>query len=485
MRTRLVIWGSNAEDQKVLLGISLNADENKIELVAIPARDCTEEFYNKMMSTWRDGGDLELPISTEKRTLELTMSESILPEDFRVERSDMIQRAQMEWHFLVLSTKLYRNFKSELEEVSDKIKRLDNYDKAIWDELKSLWDNIQKHIFDRNILRDHSDSLREKSNALFEELKKLRSSVEKDILAKSTEIFNTFSLKIEEINNRINSGGVLKLIFDDLKKIQEEFKSFPFTREDRNKVFKFLDDSFNAIREKRNVSGGPQKNEQHRSSEGAMDRISARLAGLNQAVQKIQKSIEFDQKDIDFENKRIASSSSQLEAQIRVAKIKMIEDRMKSKKEKLEELTAIRATLDKTTDSLKRKEEKRIKKVDEKEHRKEEEQKVKAKFEEEINLKQVVKAEDEEKLIKAAEEIKAGNKERKRIPKNIQPNPPVENTELTIDETQGVNDALDEHLDISNGEQDLSSSAENSDSAVSDNNDNQPESASDSKPTEE
>ncbi len=413
MRTRIVVWGTNAQDQKVLIGISLLADENKIELVAIPARDCSEDFYNQMMNQWREGADLVFPESTEKRTLELTMSESILPEDFRVERSDMIQRAQMEWHFLVLSTKLYRNFKTELEDMADKVKRLEVYDKNLWDELKSLWETIQKHTFDRNILRDHADSLREKSNSIFEELKKLRSSVEQELVSKSSALVAAFQAKLDDINNRIQSGGVLKLIFDDLKKIQEEFKTQSLTKEDRNSFFKKLDEAFNAIREKRN-SGSSKPSNAGENNGGAMNRVNARMQGLEQAIKKIEKSIEYDLKDIEFENKRIATSTGQLEAQIRVAKIKMIEDRIKSKKEKLDELNKVKTGLLKSTEVLKKKEEKRIKKNEEKEHRKEVEEKVKARYEVEIQQKQNVEPEMEDKLIKAAEEIKLSKRSRKK-----------------------------------------------------------------------
>ncbi|NOT36944.1 MAG: hypothetical protein HOP11_06170 [Saprospiraceae bacterium] len=428
MRTRLVVWGTNSKDEKVLLGISLNADDNKINLVSIPAKDCTEEFYNQMMNQWREGADLELPASTEKRTLELTMSESILPEDFRVEKSDTIQRAQMEWHFLVLSTKLYRNFKSELEDMSTKVRSLENYDKTVWDDLKGLWDNIQKHIFDRNIIRDHSDSLREKSNALFEELKKLRSSIEQEFNTKSAAILEAFNAKMEEINSRIESGGVLKLIFDDLKKIQEEYRSQSMMKDDRNKLSRKLDEAFNTVREKRN-SGNPNNKEGNQFQGGALGRITARLKGLEDAVKKIERSIEYDQKDIDFENKRIQSSSGQLEAQIRVAKIKMIEDRIKSKKEKLDELNKIKLSLDKTTDSLKKKEEKRIKKTEEKVIRKVEEEKIKARVEEEIQAKQAENTVVEDKLIKAAEEIKESKRPRKKIT-----TPVVEENTSTTDE---------------------------------------------------
>lgn len=96
-----------------------------------------------MMSEWREGKDLDIPSSAEHRINELTMSDSILPDDIKVERSDVIQRAQMEWHFVVLSSKLYRNFKTELEDFSDKVKRLEIFDQSVWDELKGLWDGVQ------------------------------------------------------------------------------------------------------------------------------------------------------------------------------------------------------------------------------------------------------------------------------------------------------------------------------------------------------
>ena len=429
MRTRLVVWGTNAEDQKVLIGISLLADENKIELVAIPVRDCTEEFYNRMMNEWREGADLQFPESVERRSLELTVSESILPEDFRVERSDVIQRAQMEWHFLVLSTKLYRNFKSELEDVAHKIRHLEGYDKATWDDLKSLWDSIQKHSFDKNIIRDHADSLREKSNALFEELKKLRSSVEQELISKSSAILDSFNSKIEEIHNRINTGGVLKIIFDDLKRIQEEFRSQNMVKEDRNTLIKKLDQAFNAVRDKR--SGAPGVRQDGDKSQGASDRLNARLEGLDQDIKKIEKSIDFDKKDIDFENKRIASSTGQLEAQIRVAKIKMIEDRMKSKQEKLDELLKIKSSLLKSSEALKKKEEKRQRKFEEKQSQKLEEEKIRAKYEEAVIQNQQVDPVIEEKLLKAAEEIKSAKKSRNRDSGlSTETNVPVTDTDM-------------------------------------------------------
>ncbi|MBK9992906.1 MAG: hypothetical protein IPP01_02690 [Saprospiraceae bacterium] len=125
------------------MAIALNADENKIDIWSIPEREITEEFFNQMMSEWREGKDLDIPSSAEHRINELTMSDSILPDDIKVERA--MSSKELKWNgiFVVLSSKLYRNFKTELEDFSDKVKRLEIFDQSVWDELKGLWDGVQ------------------------------------------------------------------------------------------------------------------------------------------------------------------------------------------------------------------------------------------------------------------------------------------------------------------------------------------------------
>ena len=81
MRSRIVVWGTNSKDEKVLLAIALNADDNKIDIWSIPEKEITEEFYNLMMSEWREGKDLEIPNTAEHRVNELTMADGILPDD--------------------------------------------------------------------------------------------------------------------------------------------------------------------------------------------------------------------------------------------------------------------------------------------------------------------------------------------------------------------------------------------------------------------
>ncbi len=410
MRSRLVIWGTNAENEKVLLAISLNAEENKVEIHSIPEVDITEEYFNTMMSLWREGEDLNFPPSTVHRIMELTMAEGILPEDLKVERGDVIQRAQLEWHFLVLSSKLYKNYKNDLEDISDKIKRLEVYDQKLWDELKGLWDNIQKHIYEKNLLRDHGDALKSKTNALFEELKVLRKALNSEMEQKSKQITDQIIHQIQAIEEKISSGAVLKPQFDALKKIQDDFRSISVTRDHKDFVIKKMNEVFKIIREKREH----RSNKPGTTESDSGDHITRRFEGLLQAIYRMDQSIARDKRDIVFENRRIETTSAQLEAQIRVAKIRMIEESIRSKQEKLDELLITKVKLEKITEKIKKREEKQLERVKETHRLKEEELRIKAKITDEIHhAKDTVSEEENERLIKAADDIKKSNTRRK------------------------------------------------------------------------
>lgn len=406
MRSRLVIWGTNSKDERVLLAVSLLAEDNKVEIWSIPERDTSEEFYNQMMSHWREGSEFELPKSAEHRITALTMADTILPDDLKVEKSDVIQRAQLEWHFVVLSTKLYKNYKNDFEEIGDKIKRLEEFNQDLWNELKDLWSNVQQHIFDKNLQRDHSDSLREKSNSLFEELKKHRKAHQSELNQKSKEAFQKYAGVLDGIAEKISSGGVLKLLFEELVMLQKELKEISFSRSDRESILSKLNECFKSIREKRENRGAKKD-----SNFSSSDRLNSRYEGLIGAIKRLSDSVEYEKKNIDFENKRIATTDGQLEAQIRVAKIKMIEERLRSKETKLNELLDTKVKLEAQMEKIAKKGEK----LKQKRERKEKIEIAKEKIIEEIQ-ETIEKAQSEvpdevqEKLTKAAEEIKTSKR---------------------------------------------------------------------------
>ena len=103
MKTKLVLWGTDAEENKVLIALSLRTLENKVDIWTFSESIVTEEFGKKLMDEWRNGQDLEFPEGNIHIERELTMTDGLLPDDIKVSRGDLIQRAQTEWHFAVLS----------------------------------------------------------------------------------------------------------------------------------------------------------------------------------------------------------------------------------------------------------------------------------------------------------------------------------------------------------------------------------------------
>jgi gas vesicle protein len=339
MKTRIVMWGSNEKDQKVLIAIALRAADNVVDVFTFPFETTTEEFYNLMLNEWREAHEVPFPEGFTHIIRPLTASDSILPEGLKVDRSDIIQRAQTEWHFVVLSNKLYQSFLHELEDIKEKLKSADNYKNNLWEEMKESWEKIQKNIFDKTLLREHGQQLREMTNDIFTQLKDMRKNLDTEVDRVSREFADKFNTKLDEVEEKIKSGLGLQPLFNDLKKMQQEFKDAELSRGDRAKIWKRIDNAFKAVKEKK-------FGEKSTRDTSALDRLSRRYEGLMSAIDKMEKSIRRDDKDKHFQDDRIANTEGQLEAQIRMAKLKMIDERVNSKNEKLAEMLKTKVELE-------------------------------------------------------------------------------------------------------------------------------------------
>ena len=399
MKTRIVLWGTNEKDEKLLIALSLNAKANKVDLYTIPAAEATEEFYNLMNNQWRSGEEIDFPESHTHEERPLSMGDSLLPENILVERTDVVARAQTEWHFVVLSSKLYQAYRSEVDELKEKIDNAKTFEKEVWEELKSFWSKVQTQINEQNIFRDHGEKLREHSNALFSEMKKLRKSVDEEYKKRSKEFMTKFMENLETIEEKVTSGLSLQPLFNELKNIQQEYRNTPFTKDDRQKVWDRLDKAFKTIKEKKY---GPNKAGDNRPS--ALNRVTRRYEGLMKAIEKMQRSIDRDKRDLSYEDRRIKETGGQLEAQIRQAKVKMIEVRVASKTEKLDDMLKTKVELEAKIEKEKVREEKRA----EQEKKKEAAEKVKEKIAAEMKVAASNLDVSAEVLEKAAEEISEG-----------------------------------------------------------------------------
>ncbi len=354
MKTKLVLWGTNAQDERVLIAMQLRAADNKVEIWTFPEAIATPDFAQQMLNEWRNSAsDLAFPEGFTHLERELTVTESILPEDIKVERGDIIQRAQSEWHFIVLSTKLHESYKSEIAEIQDKVAQLSDYSGEVWDSLKGFWNKVQEQVKDRNLFREHAEVLRDSTNGLFDQLKQMRTSMSNEFEDNSKNLYAQFNNILDEIEKKVEIGiQRFPEIFEDLKKTQASFRDKKLTRDHSNEIWNRIDNMFKVVKEKKFGTNAINDN-------SAGDRLARRYEGLIGAIDKMQESIDRDKDELDFQTKRANNSQGQLEVQIRQAKINMILERVKSKEEKLREMLATKADVEGKMNNFKEKEAKK------------------------------------------------------------------------------------------------------------------------------
>lgn len=402
MKTKIVLWGANEADEKLLIGVELVEKENKVLIHTIPEAEATEATYKAMMDEWRNGNEFEWPAGHKEVIRELSVADGLLPDEIKVERTDLIARAKAEWHFVVLSSKLYEMYKSEVEDFKERVDTLTDYDGGIWEELKTFWTKVQAQVQDRNLFREHATQLRKNTNELFDSMKALKKTADTEFKKKSKELSAEFKTQINEINEKIEKGLGFKPIFDQLKKLQSQIKEASFTRDDRNDLWKKIDKSFKTIKEKQFGDGQGGK-------QSGASRLAGRYDGLMAAINRMEHSIKRDTNERDFQTKRINNTDGQLEAQIRQAKLQMIEERIASKQLKLDDMLKTKVDLEAKMEREKAKEAARLEKAKAKEVEKELKEKVKA----EIAQKRLERSPEEEaELQKAAEAIAETKKRR-------------------------------------------------------------------------
>lgn len=327
------------------MGPELNANSNCVESLIFTGENASEELSDQLMNNWRKGEAVAFPEGHEHVKTELSASGSILPEGYSAaDKEDLLKRTQTEWLFIVLSTKLFQTYESELNELQDRVEKMSKYSKEMWEELKTFQTKIQTQVQEQNLFREHTNILRERLNELFGSLKKLREVEDSAFETAASEVYQRMSAILNQVDEALekNSGQWAKH-FDKLKGLQAELKTARLTREGRNEIWARIDKAFKEVKDRRFGEG----NAQNTNSGSIETRLERRIDGLKQAIQKMDSSVSRDQKDYDFLHKKLSNSNAtQLETQLSEVRAKMIHERLESKKAKLADMNKTLAELE-------------------------------------------------------------------------------------------------------------------------------------------
>lgn len=378
MKTKIVLWGTNENDEKILIGIELLEAENKVKIYTFPESAAKEDFYNLMLNDWRINNPVVFPEDHQVIERPLSITESLLPDEIKVTRTDVINRAKAEWHFVVLSAKLYQSYKIEVEGFKERISNLDAFDKNIWEELKAFWKKVQDQVYEKSLFRSHAKTLQNETNQLFDKLKEFRKKLDQEFHKASKERAKTFHERLSKVEQKLSEGLGLQPLWNEMKNIQSSFRSENLAKGDRNELWNKIDALFKSIKEKKYGSkqGSGSKN-------SALERIQNRYKGLMAAIKKMENSIKWDKKDMNFQGDRVEETFGQLEQEIRKAKMLMIEERINSKEAKLAEMHETRIMLEEKLE----KEKEKAAKMEEARKIKEAEQEAKERIKKEIEIK--------------------------------------------------------------------------------------------------
>jgi len=396
MRNRIAVWGRDAQEKRVLITIELQVSDNIVRIQTYPEKVVSDDIFKSFMDNWRKNKEAELPEPDRVIARELSVTDGILPDDLKAEQTDMILRAQTEWHYHVLSNKLAEAYKSELAEIEDRIERAGEYSSDLWNQAKNFWQKVQGQLQDKTLLREQGNDIRKRVDVSFEKLKAMREVLNEKYKEQSVKNVAKFGELLEDAEKRITEGTHLNKVFSDLRDIQKKFHNVKFTKTDRDAIYKRIDAAFKTVKEKRGQGGGNNRN---------AGRSQSRLDGLIKAMDRMKSGIGRDENDLKFERRRIEKTDGQLEKQIREAKVVMIESRIASKQVKLDDMIKTRAMLEKKVEQEQAKAERNAKKAAERAAA----EAAKAKIAADMATR-VISPEEEAKLKAAAEKIKEGKK---------------------------------------------------------------------------
>lgn len=250
MNTRLVMWGEIGTDRKALIAINLEEETAKIHIYAFPREEVTKEIQDALFVEWKNGGDFTFPENAIHWEIDAN-SDTILPEDVKVERLDIVLQSQHKWGKKLMSSRINQLLTDEVKLLEEKASVVAEYDQSLWDKAKTQWEKIASYQKKNEISWEQTSVLKDKINTVFEALKAVKRINNENEDQANAVLVKSYFKRIEDLQAKLIYNDQWKHIFDELKKIQAELKEATIRWNHKRNLYNQVNAIFDDLRKYR------------------------------------------------------------------------------------------------------------------------------------------------------------------------------------------------------------------------------------------
>jgi len=244
------MWGEIGTDRKALIAINLEEETAKIHIYAFPREEVTKEVQDGLFVEWKNGGEFTFPENAIHWEIDAN-SDTILPEDVKVERLDIVLQSQHKWGKKLMSSKINQLLTDEVKLLEEKASVVAEYDQSLWDKAKAQWEKIASYQKKNEISWEQTSVLKDKINTVFEALKAVKRINNENEDQANAVLVKSYFKRIEDLQAKLIYNDQWKYIFDELKKIQAELKDASIRWNHKRNLYNQVNAIFDDLRKYR------------------------------------------------------------------------------------------------------------------------------------------------------------------------------------------------------------------------------------------
>ena len=323
MQQHLVLWGFIGTDRKVLLAIYLVEEENQVRIHAFP-KEIVDKNLQDQLFAWKNGAPFNFPESDLIWHID-AYSDSILPRDIRVEKPEFIQRAQLSWGKLLMSSKIFKVCKEEIVFHKTLVSSTREFKQEQWDKTQELWKKYSEMLKAQDIVWEQAELLKAEVNETFDFLKAHKKKSFDKEKSQVNEISKKFEKEIDAIKSQLIYSEEWPQIHEKLKVLQAELKTSAIRFQSKKPLFDKIDDIYLTLK-------SYKKTQNLTHTKDRLDNLHRILKGLETSLEKDVDSFTSQQEKLSHYTKGKNSGSEW------TGLLQIIQNRIKEKEAKVEDI---------------------------------------------------------------------------------------------------------------------------------------------------